>query len=63
MPSHTLVPSNMQIAKKFAQIIGMILKYVVPGKSCSRFSKKKREKRELISLPEHQGSLCAKEER
>lgn len=42
MPSHKL-PSNMQIAKNFAQIISMTLKYLVAGKYCSGFSKRENE--------------------
>lgn len=41
MLSHTL-PSNMQIAKKFAQISSAILKYLAAGKICSLFSKRER---------------------
>lgn len=42
MPLHTL-PSNMQIAKKFAQIVSMILKYLAAGKNSSGFSKTENE--------------------
>lgn len=42
MPSNTL-PSKMQIAKNFAQIASMTLKYLVAGKFCSGVSKKENE--------------------
>lgn len=42
MPSNTL-PSKMQIAKNFAQIANMTLKYLVAGKYYSGISKRENE--------------------